>query len=52
MAERQFLYPEADADLSHHYATNSPTHVTEVMKTHLPAWPASKCTYGPTGHVT
>ena len=52
MAERQFLYPEAEADLSHHYPRNSLTHVTEVMETYPPVWPASRCTYGPTGHVT
>ena len=52
MAERQFLYPEADADLPHHYPANSPKHVTEVMETHPPVWPASRCTYGTNGHVT
>jgi len=44
MTERHLLYQEADADLPHHYTANSLTHVTEVVETHPPVWPASRCT--------
>jgi hypothetical protein len=38
--------------LSHNYSTNAPTYVTENMEAHPFVCPASRCTYGSTGHVT
>jgi hypothetical protein len=38
--------------LSHNYSTNAPTYVTEDMEAHAFVCPASRCTYGSTGHVT
>lgn len=34
------------------FRTNAPTHVTEDMEAHPLLCPASRCTYGSTGHVT
>ena len=38
--------------LSHNYSKNAPTYVTEDMEAHPFVCPASRCTYGFTGHVT
>ena len=38
--------------LSHSYSKNAPTYVTEDMEAHPFVCPASRCTYGSTGHVT
>jgi len=38
--------------LSHNYSKNAPTYVTGDMEAHPFVCPASRCTYGFTGHVT
>ena len=44
--------PSCGRRLSHNYSKNAPTYVTEDMEAHPFVCPASRCTYGFTGHVT
>jgi hypothetical protein len=39
-------------NLLHNYSKNAPMYVTEDMEAHPFVCPASRCTYGSTGHVT